>query len=391
MDLDAFTAEAPGILVPFSGTDPRTGRDFNHKAFIPNPLPPEPPPLGTVTWRLVARASLALGRLEQAAAQLPDPRLLRHAYVRKEAVSTSALEGTYAAFEEVLEGEMSHPDQRSPEVREVLNYARAAERALDWVSERPITVAMLCELQRIIVAGTAWDTDQAGQIRTIPVVIGPRDAPIEDARFVPPPPGDQLEAGFREWQAWIGDSEITEPVVAAALGHYQFETLHPFNDGNGRVGRLVVALQLIRGGINHEGLLTISPWLEPRRDEYQDLLLRVSQRGELDPWVAFFCAAVEARATAVVGQTKELLAFRHQVHKLVREHRLRGVARDIAEDLVQRPVITVSAAAEIYGVTYPAANNGIGRLVELGLLREQTGRTYDRRFGAPRVLEIIQS
>jgi Fic family protein len=291
----------------------------------------------------------------------------------------------------VLEADIAEEEAvPSPAVREVLNYVRVAELALDQIADRPISVGLLCELQTVLVHGTAGDTAEAGRIREIQVVIGPEGSRVEDARYVPPPPGDQLVAGFRDWELWLQDSGI-DPVVAVALAHYQFEALHPFNDGNGRLGRLVVILQLIRSGVLHEGLLTISPWLEQRRRQYQDHLLRVSQTGDFDPWVRFMAEAVHTRADAATAQVERLLGFQESMRELARSYPFRGVATQIAHDLIGNPLVTVTSSARTYRVSYQAANNAVLRLVEAGVLREITGRRYGRLFVAQDVLKIVES
>jgi Fic family protein len=392
MDLNAFERSPAGILVPISGTDARTGRHYEHKAFLPNPLPRATPSLSAHVWGEVTQASLALGRLDQAGRQVPNPGLLRRPSIRREAVSTSALEGTYAPFPEVLEADIAGEEvPPSPAVSEVLNYVRMAEVGLERVVYQPITVGLLCELQAILVRGTHSDTADVGRIREVQVVIGPEGSRVEEARFVPPPPGDQLVAGFRDWESWLEQRHGMDPIVAVALGHYQFEALHPFRDGNGRLGRLIVVLQLIRAEVLHEGLLSISPWLEQRRNDYQDHLLGVSMTGEYDGWVRFVAQAIRARADAATQQIEDLMKFQGSMRDLARTYPLRGVAVEIADDLIGRPLVTPTSASERYKVSYQAANNGISRLVEAGVLREITGRRYGRIFVAEDVLNIIES
>ncbi|MGH2709787.1 MAG: Fic family protein [Actinomycetota bacterium] len=390
MDLEAFGANPNGVLVPISGTDPRTGTQFRHKAFLPHPLPREVPELSAETWAPVSQASVALGRLDQAGHQVPNPGLLRRPSIRREAVSTSALEGSFAPFQDVLEADVAEEEsEASPAVREVLNYVEVAELALDRIGLRPISVGMLSELHAILVRGTPGDSQDAGRVREIQVVIGPEGSRVEDARYVPPPPGDQLVSGLSDWESWIQNEGI-DPVVAVGLAHYQFEALHPFDDGNGRLGRLVVVLQLIRRGALHEGLLTISTWLEQRRKEYQDHLLRVSQTGDFDPWVRFMAQALRAGAEAAIDRIARLLELQDMHRETIRTYPLRGVAAQIAEDLIGRPVVTPTAAARIYDVSYQAANSAIARLLEAGLLDEVTGRRYGRVFVSGDVLNAIQ-
>lgn len=392
MDLTAFENSTAGTLVSISGMDPRTGAQYDHKAYLPNPLPRTTPSLRTDTWAAVSRASVALGRLDQAGRQLPNPGLLRGPSIRREAVSTSALEGTYASFDRVLEADLDRDGtQPSPQVQEVLNYVRAAELAMDWIVDRPVTLGMLSELQSILVQGTSGDTSHSGRVREIQVVIGPQGSPVEDSRFIPPPPGDQLAAGVRDWESWLEEDHGIDPVIAVALGHYQFETLHPFTDGNGRLGRLVIVLQLIRAGLLREGIFTVSPWLEQRRREYQDHLLAVSQTGNFDLWVRFVAEGLYERAERVTAQIEQLVSFQQSMRELAVAYPLRGVAARIVEDLIGHPVQTPTFAARKYGVSYQAANTAISRLVKAGVIKEVTGERYDRVFVANEVLTIVQS
>lgn len=381
-----------GQLVPIRGYDTRHGRHYEHVAFIPDPLP-ESVALSEPTWAEVARAMRALGRLDQAGRQLPNARLFRRPAIRREAVSTSALEGTFAAFTDVLEAEteVEDPADRSLELTEVLNYVRAAEYAFEIIGERPLSVGLLCELQALLVANTPAGERDPGRVRTHQVVIGPEGVRIEEARFVPPPADPQLETGLREWEAWVATRRDLPSVVQVALAHYQLEALHPFHDGNGRIGRLALVLHLMRLGELREPLLTVSTWLESRRREYQDRLLDVSRSGDLDGWVGFLARAVREQAEETVDKVERLLALQEGIRRRIREAPIRGVAAQIAEDLVGQPMISPTYAARAYGVSYPAANSAVQRLARLGLLEEVTGRRYKRLFASRDVLEIVQS
>jgi Fic family protein len=390
MDLDAIRNSPIGFLVPISGTDPRTGAAFRHMAFQPEPLPDEIPQLTNRTWEVVVHASAALARLDQGGRQIPAPDLLRRPAIRREAQSTSALEGTYAAFTELLEADLDEdPRFRSGAVRELLNYVRAAEQAFAWIGERPLTLGFIGQLQKILVEGTVGELSDAGGIRDRQVVVGARGVPVTEARYVPPPNGDGLTAGVEAWLGWVSRDSDLPPVLRAALAHYQFEALHPFSDGNGRIGRLLVVLQLMQYGTLRDPLLIVSPWFEERRREYQDHLLTLSQTGDYNPWVTFFCEGIQAQATSTLSRVESLLDYQKELRALVREKNIRGVAARIAEDLIGVPVIQPTWAARHYGVSYQAANNGIQRLFDEQVLEEITGRNYDRVFGSRRVLGLI--
>ncbi len=390
MDLAALASSPVGMLVPIRSEASRNHQPYEYHAFIPDPLPRQPD-LAPATHHAVTRAATAVARLDEASKRLPDPMLLARPAIRREAVSTSALEGTHAALADVLEADFLEDEEVSASVREVRNYVQATERAFEWIKDgRPITIGLLRELHKLLLRGTPGDTAQAGQVRTIQVYIGPHGR-IEESRFVPPPPGDQLTAGLEDWERWISQTDDLPVLVRMALGHYQFETLHPFHDGNGRLGRLVCILQLAASGELTYPVLDLSPWLEARRQEYQDHLLQVSITGRFDPWVQFFCEAVRVQAARSLERVDQLLEWKDDAVRSVRAEGLRGTAVQITEDLIGYPLITVSLAAEMYGVTYVAANNAIKSLVRCGILRERTGRRYNRVFEAPDVLSIIEA
>ncbi|WP_326551151.1 Fic family protein [Micromonospora sp. NBC_01813] len=388
MDVEAFASSPVGQLVPIGGHDVRYGESYQHVAFLPDPLPTRLD-LAQQTVLAVTAATAAVARLDQAAVGLPNPMLLARPAIRREAVSTSAIEGTYTTLDEVLEADLVEAREVSPAVAEVVNYVRAAELAYEWIKERPITVGMLRHLQKILVAGTPGDTSNAGDIRAIQVFIGLSSGRVADARFVPPPPGDQLRAGIEAWQDWINTTGDFPLIVKMALGHYQFETLHPFNDGNGRLGRLICVLQLAARGELRVPVLNLSPWLETRRREYQDHLLQLSMTGDFDPWIQFFAEAVRAQAIDAADRIESLLSWRESAIGRLRQASVRGVAVRIVEDLIGYPMITPTSAARMYGLSYPAVNAAIRRLAELDILHELTGRRYARVFVAREVLRII--
>ena len=285
MDVSKFSSSPVGELQRIQGHDSYLDQDYDHFAFVPAPLPATVP-LRPPTIKLMAEAERAVGRLDAAASRLTNPALLVRPALYREAVSTSALEGTYAPFLEVLEADYIEERKRSAEVQEVLNYVEAAERGLALIGEIPICLRLISELQALIVRGTRGDSWDAGRLRSGQVYIGERQLGIERARFVPPP-HNLLEGGVSDWERWFNADDDIPLLVRAALGHYQFEALHPFSDGNGRLGRLIVTLQLVQAGAVHYPVLNLSPWFEPRKDQYKDLLLAVSQTGDHDDWLQF--------------------------------------------------------------------------------------------------------
>jgi Fic family protein len=389
MDCEAFETSPVGSLVPISGHDHYFQRDYNHFAFVPTPLPASLP-LVERTYKLITEADRAVGRLDAAAARLPNPSLLVRPAIYREAVSTSALEGTYAPLVDVLEAEYMDERHISYEVREIRNYVRAAARGLDLIKDKPICLTLLAELQAILVQGTRGDGPDAGQLRTRQVYIGEQSEGVENARFVPPPHGDVLVEGFSDWEKWINAEDDIPLLIKAAVGHYQFETLHPFRDGNGRLGRLIILLQLVYDGALHYPLLNLSPYIEVRKEPYKDLLLACSRTGDFNPWVQFFAEAVKAQVASEIARIDELIEIRTDMIETLRRVRAKGVVLDIVEDLIGYPIITVSEAASLHRVTYPPANAAIRRLVDLGILREMTGKSYGRVYACEAVMRAVE-
>jgi Fic family protein len=374
MDLGMLRGSPIGQLVPISGTDGRTGRHYDYFAYLADPLP-ESVELRPATWTVVTQAEASLARLDEAARRIPDPSLLRGPALRREAQSTSALEGTFAPFEEVLESDPEERAQLPLEVREILNYVVAAELAFGWISERPLTSGFMGNLQKTLVQGTPGEHSDAGGVRDRQVLIGPREVPIEQARFVPAPFGDQLQSGFDEWVRWVNTTNRQLPaVIQAALAHYQFETLHPFSDGNGRIGRLSIVLQLMQLGILKHPILVVSPWFEARRTEYQDSLLRLSQSGNWDEWVRFFAAGVRAAASTTHDRIHDLLGWQEAALRRVRAAGVSGVAERVAGELAGTPILRASQVASRHGLSHQGAMNALRRLADLGLVAERTRR-----------------
>lgn len=320
----------------------------------------------------MAAAEAALGRLDQSSQQFPEPALLRRPALRREAHSTSALEGTYAPFETVLASEPEERRTLSIELREVLNYVVAAEEGFVSVRDRPISVGLVERLQGILVADTPSERYDAGKIRERQVFIGSRGLPIEESRFVPPPPGTALRAAVSDWVDWIRTPpDDLSPVVRAAMAHYQFETLHPFFDGNGRIGRLLIAMSLVRDEVLREPILVVSPWFEARRSAYQDGLLELSMTGDWDRWIEFFSTGVGQAADTTRTRIERLVAWREIALERVRAAGVSGVAERVAGGLIGSPIIRAPAIARQHQVTPQGAMLALRRLSELGLVQEE--------------------
>jgi Fic family protein len=389
MDCEAIKASPLGTLEPIHGVDPRTGEHYDHFAYVPDPLP-DTIPLMSSTWTVVSQAEAALARLDQASQQVPRPALLRQPALRREAQSTNALEGTFAPFEDVLSSDVEDRGDLPMEVRANLNYVFAAELGFEWIAERPLTLALIRQLQGELVRATPDEHDDAGAIRKKQVVVGPRNAPIVEARFVPPPPGAPLRASVEQLMAWIREPPPDLPaVVRAAMTHYQFETLHPFSDGNGRIGRLLIVLQLMRTGVLRDPILVVSPWFETNRDEYQDGLLELSRTGDWDAWVAFFATGLVQAADGTRNRIEALLEWQEGALQRVREAGISGIAERVAGELIGTPVLRASQVVKTHGVSHQGAMNALHRLADFGVLDERTTNTGRKSFFAGEVIELL--
>lgn len=386
-----------GTVVPIAGYDGRFGEDYVAEAFVPYDLPTNIELPGR-TWMAVSEAAAELGRLDAAASLIPRPQLVARVATRREAIGTSALEGTYANLTELFAAEVlpeHEQDERvPPNVREVMNYTRAADSAFTWIDDRPITLTMITALQAQIVRGTATDGPDAGRIRETQVFIGAKHRRIEEARFIPPPPGDQLRVMCERWVAWLTDPEASQNIqliARVAMAHHQFETLHPFTDGNGRLGRLIAVLQLLREGALRSPVLALSPWLEERADAYRDHLFAVSHTGEWAPWIEFFAQAVAAEARSGHDRIMRLLALREEIGEIVRTaHPRARLAVEIADDLIAYPILSIADAERRYGRSNQANRNAVASLLELGILEPYNDARYDRLYWSPRVFQVIE-
>jgi Fic family protein len=390
LDLDRLNQSPIGRLVPIRGSDARHG-DFAYFAYLPDPLP-EDVTLASATWAAITEASTALARLGQACTQLGEPQLLIRPALWREALDTSALEGTNGALRDLLESQLPSAQYLTPETIEIRAYFQTAEYAFAAIYDRPLTVGLLNELQEQLFKETQNRPRDVGRLRRDHVWIGEKDRPIQEARFVPVPADDRLRSELDAWESWVraGHPHLA-PVLRAALAHYQFETLHPYGDGNGRIGRLVVVLQLLSSKALDFPALTVSPWFLKRRDEYQDRLLNVSCTGEWDPWVMFFCHALRDQCMSLCTGAQRLIEWRDEAHRQVQARRWSGTIHQLLDGLLVWPVVTVADTAARFDVSVVHATRMINHLVEIGILHELTGKTYNRIFGALDVMEIVEA
>ena len=389
MDISKFTNPKMGRLAPISGINVRRNEAYNHFAFVPTALPYEIQ-LENRTHTLVAKASMEVGRLQECVRRLPNPEILLHPSLAREAKSTSALEGTYAPLQEILEGDYLEASQISNSVKEIRNYMKAAERGLELIKSKPVCITVLSELQGILVDGTLGAHANQGEVRTGPVIIGDENRPVNEARFIPPPAGEILMMGYHEWEAWINAVNDISPIIKMALGHYQFETLHPYTDGNGRVGRLIVSLQFVEQGLLNPPVLNLSDWLNRDKEKYKDELLALSREGNFDRWISYFAEAIIGQAEREINRIQELLDFRNGLAATLNASKARGLVLKLPDELIANPVLTVNRIANAFHVTYPPASSAVAKLVKLGVLKEVTGKKYNKIYVCFDLLRMLE-
>ena len=314
MDVGALRASPIGQLVPISGTDWRTGSSYQHFAYVPDPLP-DAVVLADTTWTAVGSAGAKLERLDRTA------RKLGRAAIARDTVTPLFEQGAVVA------------------------------PALDWAGGKPLTVGLVHGLQAALVHGTRGDWGDAGRLRRGDVFLGSQAGLIERSRFVPAPHGSRLAGAFEQWIQWLNRTDwYLSPVVQAGLAHYQFETLHPYSDGNGRVGRLAIVLALVRRGVLRYPVLSVSPWLAGHKAEYQDVLLEVSRNGDWDPWLVFFATAVGGAADATQQRLEALLDERRPRSRARGGTLVRSAARGRRTGRDPRPASLAAAVLAAFAV-----------------------------------------
>jgi Fic family protein len=362
------------------------------RAFVPDALPPSPAiDLGDDLGDRLNRAHLALGRLDGISGILPDTHLFLYAYVRKEAVLSSQIEGTQSSLSDLLLFELDEaPGVPFDDVVEVSNYVAALEHGLARIHEGfPLSNRLIREVHGILLSRGRGQSKSPGEFRRSQNWIG--GTRPGDAHFVPPPP-DQVENTMADLERFLHDQPARTPtLIKAALSHVQFETIHPFLDGNGRVGRLLIPMLLCIEGVLKEPLLYLSLFFKQNRARYYEMLDRVRTDGEWEEWVAFFATGVEETATAAVDTAQRLLAISQADRvKVQGAGRIAGSALQIHHALLSRPVSTIGRLAAETKLSVPAVTAALTALAELGLVSEITGRKRNRVFSYVPYLEVLQ-
>ena len=361
------------------------------RAFVPNPLPPDPPlDLGEYLRQRMDQTLVQLGRLDSISAHVPEIALLLYAYVRKEAVLSSQIEGTQSSLSDLLLYEVEEvPGVPIDDAVEASNYVAALDHGLSRVKEGfPLSNRLIREVHSRLLSSGRGASKAPGEFRRSQNWLG--GTRPGNARYVPPPP-ERVEECMGQLERFFNDQpHPTTPLLKAALGHVQFETIHPFLDGNGRVGRLLITLQLCVDGVLQAPLLYLSLYLKQHRTRYYELLDSVRREGEWEAWVEFFVDAVYETASDAIASANTLVTILRQDRERIRELGRPSIsALKVHECLSRRPLSTIGKIRQETGLSFPAVGRAIDALVTLDIVREMTGHKRNRVFAYTTYLQVM--
>ncbi len=351
-----------------------------YRAFIPAPLPPEPPvEMDGELLALLSDADISLGRLDGIVKVIPDPDFFVAMYVRREAVLSSQIEGTQSTLEDLLEVELEPAAQdRHSDVGDIVNYIAAMNHGLVRIDELPLSLRLIREIHNELLRDGRGAHATPGEFRTSQNWIGPAGASLKQATFVPPPVYEMKQA-LSDFEAFLHAEQDNALLIRAGLAHAQFETIHPFLDGNGRVGRLLITFLLVHGGALRQPLLYLSYYFKLHRAEYYDRLMAVRLRGDWEGWLRFFLRGVAETARQATDTAERIFELRERHRSLVLSDTGANGLK-LLSMLFQRPLVNVNVVGQDLEVSFPTANRLVARFEELGLLREVTGQRRSRLF-----------
>lgn len=380
MNPEEFSEQKSGTLV-------RTAQGY--LAFVPNPLPPKIE-FDMALVIALSRADTALSELSGLGGQLLNPHLLISPYIRREAVLSSRIEGTKASLADLLIDEIEEGNAnraRSDDIREVRNYVQALQHGLDRLPDLPLSLRLIREIHGKLMLGVRGEKATPGEFRGSQNWIGPTGSTPMTAAFVPPPV-DAMKQCLGEWERFLHTREAMPDLIQCAMMHVQFETIHPFIDGNGRMGRLLITLFLIERQRLSQPLLYLSAFIDAHKSDYYYLLQRVRTHGDWGSWFRYFLQGIVEIATAAGKQARELHRLREQYRA-----QLRGKpnALTLVDELFTNPYMTIGRARKVLRKTYPTAKAAIVLLEKTEILKESSGRQWGRYYVCPSVLEALET
>ncbi|MGO9621637.1 MAG: Fic family protein [Desulfobaccales bacterium] len=364
-------------------------------AFIPNPLPP-PLPLDPDLVRALSDADRALGELSGLGRTMPNPHLLIAPFIRREAVLSSRIEGTLSTIADLYAYEAGQlplfadqkPAPPEADVKEVGNYVRAMEYGLDRLQTLPVSLRLIRELHERLMEGVRGEQATPGEFRRSQNWIGAPGCTLNEAEFVPPPVPEMHES-LDALEKYLHGGDTYPPLLRLAFIHYQFEAIHPFLDGNGRIGRLLTMLLLVSWDLLPLPLLYLSVFFEAHRQAYYDTLLSVSERGAWQDWVRFFLQGVAEQARDAGARAKRLQDLQSQWRQRLQKGRASALLLRLADSLFVSPALTIPQIQRLLGVTYPSAKLNIEKLAKAGILRQKGESSYGKVYLAEDILQAI--
>lgn len=361
-----------------------------YKAFIPSPLPPVPPlKIEGELSQCLAQANIAIGRLDTLGYLSPNVNHILAMYVRKEALLSSQIEGTQASLEDIFEYENQTPLKNIDDVQEVVNYIKALNYGLDRLKDFPMSIRLIKEIHTILLSGTRGREKTPGEFKRSQNWIGPPGSTLKNASFIPPPPDESLEA-MGQLELYMHKENQLPTLVACALIHYQFETIHPFLDGNGRLGRLLITYYLCWKGLLQKPLLYLSYYFKLHRQEYYDRLNLVREKGDYEQWILFFLQGIIWTGESALETVKKVLEIvEEHKNKLINKKISSPLAIGLLDYLFVKPHISTQDVKEYFHISYQSAQGLISQFEALGILKEITGKKRDRRYSYWEYLDCL--
>ncbi|MCD7747372.1 MAG: Fic family protein [Firmicutes bacterium] len=363
--------------------------DAEYKSFVPSPLPPSPPlNLSDDAISLLVKANSKLAALESLSTHIPNIELFVSMYVRKEALMSSQIEGTQATLEDIFDPTLDA--NVNSDVEDVVNYVKAVNYAIERLKTLPVCCRLIREIHAVLMMGVRGQEKNPGEFRYSQNWIGGQGSSLKTARYIPPAP-DDMEAAMSELEKYINERDETDPLVRAALIHYQFETIHPFLDGNGRVGRLLITLCLMEAGILSSPSLYISYFLKRNRIEYYDRMTEVRSSGNYEQWVKFFLLALIESADDTAASIDELSALHDKnLGIILNAKRLSKSVPLVFGYLESNPIIEIGGTAKALGISYNTVSGAVSRLLDMGILKTASDSRRNRTFTYSEYLEILR-
>lgn len=361
-----------------------------YKAFMPSPLPPNPSlKMEGLLHQLLADANIALGRLDTMGYLLPNVEHIIAMYVRKEALLSSQIEGTQASLEDIFEYESDIPVKNFQDVQEVVNYIKAMTHGLNRIEEFPMSIRLIKEIHQILLSDTRGKEKTPGEFKRSQNWIGPPGSTLKNASFVPPPPKEALEA-MGQLELFFHKKDMDPVLIACALIHYQFETIHPFLDGNGRLGRLLITFYLCWKKVMQKPLLYLSYYFKLHRQEYYDRLNLVREKGDYEQWVAFFLKGIIWTSESALETIKSVLSIADGHKKLLIQKKFSSpLAIALLDYLFVKPHLSIQEVALHLKSSYQTAQTLVHQFEKIDILKEITGKKRDRRFSYWEYLDCL--